>query len=179
MTPSHFGVVTDCFGCHNGNLATGKGPTHIATNNACQNCHTTTAWLPARFDHRGVLASCVSCHNGALSPGKPAQHIQTRQDCSACHNTIDWRSVTFSHLGISGTCQSCHNGLTATGKQIHHVSTTQDCGSCHNTLIWTVTAPAKTLPPLLRSLRGSGSGPSAAHGAKDPDRRTDPHGPKR
>jgi hypothetical protein len=171
--PSHFGVTSDCVSCHNGTLATGKGPTHVATNNACQNCHTTTAWLPARFDHRGVLASCVSCHNGALSAGKPAQHIQTTQDCGACHNTLDWKAVTFSHVGISGMCQSCHNGVTATGKQIHHASTTQDCGSCHNTLNWTITAPAKTLPPLLRGLHGKGSG---TNGPRDPNA---PHGPQR
>jgi hypothetical protein len=156
--PSHFGVTSNCVSCHNGTLATGKGPAHIATSDACQNCHTTAAWLPARFEHQGVQASCVSCHNGALAPGKPAHHIQTTQDCGACHNPIDWRSVTFSHVGASGACQSCHNGITATGKRIQHVITTQDCGSCHNTSSWTITSPAKSLQPLIRGRRGGGAG---------------------
>jgi cytochrome c553 len=159
LRPTHFGVTSNCFSCHNSTLATGKGPTHITSNTACENCHTTMGWLPARFDHRGVLASCVSCHNGALSPGKPAQHIQTAQDCGTCHNTIDWKSVTFSHVGINGTCQSCHNGVTATGKQIQHASTTQDCGGCHNTLNWTITTPPKPLRPLVRGVRGAPGGP--------------------
>jgi cytochrome c553 len=158
--PSHFGVTSNCISCHNGTLATGKGPAHIASNDACQNCHTTVAWLPARFDHRGVRASCLTCHNGALAPGKPAQHIQTAQDCGACHNTIDWSSVTFSHVGVSGTCQGCHNGITATGKRVGHVSTTQDCGICHNTLSWTITAPPKSLQPLIRGRRGAVGGPT-------------------
>ena len=38
-TLSHAGVTSNCVSCHNGVLATGKGPTHIASNNACQNCH--------------------------------------------------------------------------------------------------------------------------------------------
>ena len=126
---SHAGVTGNCASCHNGVLAPGKGPTHIASNNACQNCHTTLAWLPARFDHLGVTASCASCHNGVLASGKPTQHVQTSEDCSACHGTIAWTAVSFSHLGLSGACSSCHNGINAIGKQIQHVITTHDCGS--------------------------------------------------
>jgi hypothetical protein len=165
VPPSHFGVTSNCVSCHNGALATGKGPAHVVSNDACQNCHTTIAWLPARFDHRGVRATCASCHNGAQAPGKPAQHIQTTQDCGACHNTIDWKSATFSHVGVSGACQGCHNGVTATGKPIRHVSTVQDCGSCHNTLSWTITASPKSLEPLLRGRRNGGG-----NGSRGPQR---------
>ncbi|MDP9013480.1 MAG: hypothetical protein M3O41_12650, partial [Pseudomonadota bacterium] len=146
---SHAGITGNCVGCHNGVLAAGKGATHIAANSSCENCHTTLAWLPARFEHRGVTASCASCHNGVSAPGKPARHVQSFQDCGACHGTISWSAATFSHLGITATCQSCHNGITATAKQVQHVSTTLDCGSCHNTLSWTVAAKAA---PRLRPL---------------------------
>jgi hypothetical protein len=168
---SHAGVTGNCAGCHNGVLAAGKGPVHIASNNACENCHTTLAWLPARFDHRGVTAACISCHNGVTAPGKPTRHIQTNQDCSACHGTLSWASAQFSHVGVSAVCRSCHNGVTATGKQLGHVNTTLDCGSCHSTLNWTVTAAAPRLQPLLQrrnaapganptsNPRGASSGP--------------------
>ncbi len=156
---SHAGVIANCISCHNGTLAAGKGSSHIPTNDSCQNCHTTVAWLPARFEHQGVSASCVSCHNGAAAPGKPAGHIQTNQDCGTCHNTLNWRSVAFSHVGISGTCQSCHNGVAATGKQIRHVITTQDCASCHNTLSWAVTTPQNPLQPLIRGRHNPANGP--------------------
>jgi len=170
---SHAGVTGNCHSCHNGVLATGKGAMHIASNNACQNCHTTIAWLPALFDHQGVTASCASCHNGVLAPGKPMLHVATKQDCSACHGTITWAAATFSHLGVNAPCQSCHNGITAIGKQIQHVATTQDCGTCHNTLNWTsVNTPAPPAPnkpapnkpvaqlPAVPNPRGTTSGPT-------------------
>ena len=147
---SHAGIANNCFSCHNGVLATGKAPTHIASNNLCENCHTTMAWIPARFDHQGVAAKCVSCHNGAAAPGKPTRHIQTGQDCGVCHGTIAWQPVTFSHIGISTTCQSCHNSITATGKQLGHAITMLDCSSCHNTMNWTITASAVPLKPLIQ-----------------------------
>jgi hypothetical protein len=147
---NHAGVVANCVSCHNGVLATGKGPLHIASNNTCENCHTTLAWMPAHFDHRGVTATCVSCHNGAAAPGKPTRHIQTNQDCSACHGTIAWAPASFNHLGINAACQSCHNGVAATAKQIGHIPTTRDCESCHSTINWTVTTPAAPLKPLIQ-----------------------------
>jgi hypothetical protein len=158
--PSHAGVTGNCVSCHNGVLAQGKGPTHIASNNACSNCHSTVAWLPAHFDHQGVTASCVSCHNGVSASGKPVRHVQTTQDCGACHGTITWTAATFNHLGINATCQSCHNGVTATGKQAQHPSTTEDCGVCHNTLNWTTTKPPTPLRPLLTRPRAATAGPA-------------------
>jgi hypothetical protein len=165
---SHVGVTSNCVSCHNGVLAPGKGATHIATNNTCENCHTTFAWMPARFDHQGVTAACQSCHNGVQAPGKPTRHIQTTQDCSTCHGTLSWQSASFSHLGINATCQSCHNGITATAKQVQHVSTTLDCGSCHNTLSWTVATARAPLKPLLRP-----------NPRPNPDPRAPINGPKR
>jgi hypothetical protein len=157
---SHAGVVSNCVSCHNGVLAPGKPAVHIASNNACENCHTTFAWLPARFDHRGVAAACAGCHNGITAPGKPIRHVQTAQDCGACHGTITWAAAAFSHLGISATCQSCHNGVTAAGKQVQHVNTTLDCGSCHSTLNWSVFAAPPRLKPLIPTPRGPVAGPA-------------------
>jgi hypothetical protein len=157
---SHAGVTGNCASCHNGVLAAGKGAGHVQTNGACENCHTTNAWLPARFDHAGIAARCASCHNGALAPGKPSGHIQTALDCGACHGTLNWASASFSHDAISGNCQSCHNGITATAKQPRHIATTADCGTCHSTVSWTVTAAPMRLRPLIRSLPGATSGPS-------------------
>jgi hypothetical protein len=161
LSLSHAGVTGNCYSCHNGALATGKGPHHIASNNTCQNCHTVTAWLPARFEHQGVTAICSSCHNGVLASGKPTKHIQTNRDCGACHGTMTWAAATFSHLGLSATCQSCHNGITAIGKQVQHVGTTLDCGSCHNTFNWTVVPAAPVRPrPVIPSPRGAITGPT-------------------
>ena len=158
--PTHAGVTGNCAGCHNGVLAAGKAPTHITSNNACENCHTTIAWLPARFDHRGVMQTCVSCHNGVDGPGKPAIHVQSSRDCGACHGTFAWQPATFSHLGVIAACLTCHNGITASGKQAQHVLTVQDCGSCHGTWNWTITRAPVTLRPLLMIRRGVHGGPA-------------------
>jgi hypothetical protein len=164
MRVNHAGVVANCASCHNGVLATGKGPLHIASNNTCENCHTTFAWMPAHFDHRGVTATCVSCHNGVAAPGKPTRHIQTNQDCSACHGTIAWAPANFNHFGINATCQSCHNGVAATAKQIGHIPTTLDCGSCHSTLNWTTTTTSAPQKPLISRPKPSPRPPGAVNG---------------
>jgi hypothetical protein len=142
---SHAGVTSNCVGCHNGILATGKGATHLPTNNQCENCHTTMAWLPARFDHQGIASTCSSCHNGILAAGRPTRHVVSSEDCSACHSTLAWTPARFTHLNISGSCRSCHNNITAPGKPLQHVSTTLDCGSCHNTQDWSQ-APSGVAP---------------------------------
>jgi hypothetical protein len=155
---SHAGVISNCANCHNGNLAAGKPPAHVASNNACENCHTTIGWLPARYDHRGIIASCASCHNGAAAVGKPAAHVQTSQDCVACHGTIAWAPAKFSHIGVLGTCQSCHNAVTALGKPVPHVVTNQDCSVCHSTLDWAIKTTPPPLRPLIRGHRATTNG---------------------
>ena len=158
--PSHAGVTANCASCHNGVLAMGKATSHIVSNNACQNCHTTIAWLPARFDHQAVTTSCVTCHNSVTALGMPVQHVPTHQDCGACHGTLTWTAARFSHLGLSAACQSCHNGGIATGKQLQHAITTLDCGSCHNTLSWTVVSNRPRPRTLIPSPHGATTGSS-------------------
>jgi hypothetical protein len=155
MQVSHVGVTANCASCHDGVLATGKGAAHIASNQQCQNCHTTLAWLPARFDHQGVSAACSSCHNGVVAAGLPLRHIATTLDCGACHGTFVWRAVAFSHANLNATCSSCHNGVNAVGKQVSHPLTTQDCGTCHNTQSWSASAPRTVLKPLLAPRKSS------------------------
>ena len=158
LGPSHAGVTSNCAGCHNGVLASGKGVAHMASNEACQNCHTTFGWLPARFDHQGVSVSCASCHNGVQALGKTTQHVATAKGCTACHGTITWAAATFSHLGLNEPCRSCHNGINAIGKQIQHPSTSLDCGSCHGTLSWTILGAPALRRPAVPGARGATSG---------------------
>jgi hypothetical protein len=146
---SHAGVSANCFSCHNGALASGKGSAHIASNNACQNCHITAAWLPARFDHQGMSGPCAGCHNGVIAAGKPLRHIASSQDCRTCHGTILWTATAFSHADLPASCSSCHNGVAAVGKQPNHAASAQDCAICHNTQSWTVFAPKAPLKPSL------------------------------
>lgn len=43
----HNAVIGTCISCHNGQTATGKGPSHIPTSSDCAACHRTRAWYPA------------------------------------------------------------------------------------------------------------------------------------
>jgi hypothetical protein len=133
---------TACVSCHNGSNATGKIPTHIATTNNCQSCHTTVTWLPVRIvDHTQVIGTCVSCHNGQIATGKPPTHVPTSAGCESCHTTNAWTPARFDHAGVAAhTCATCHNGVKAVGMPRTHIPTTQSCDVCHGTLAW---KPAK------------------------------------
>ena len=136
--------VTTCYSCHSGSVlistgyVTGKNANHIATNNSCENCHTTNAWKPAGFDHAGVQpGTCSTCHNNVQATGKPNGHITTTAECDSCHSTTAWTPIHFNHTGVTSGCNACHNGDIATGKPTGHFVTTRECIECHNTTAWT------------------------------------------
>src|SRR6202142_3932174 len=80
-------VAGFCIICHNGVQAAGKSANHIATTLECGDCHLTTTWLKASFDHTGITSGCFSCHNGAVGGGKQGNHMPTTNLCEACHTT--------------------------------------------------------------------------------------------
>jgi hypothetical protein len=135
----HAEVLGTCASCHDGTTATGKPADHVPTTLACDNCHTTSAWLPARFDHTGVApGTCAQCHDGVRATGKTPTHIATTASCDACHSTIAWLPARFDHANVApGTCAQCHNGTSATGKPADHFVTTRSCDDCHTTTSWT------------------------------------------
>jgi predicted CxxxxCH...CXXCH cytochrome family protein len=164
-TFSHAGITTNCVSCHDGNISTGKGSSHLATSNSCESCHSTTAWTPAvRVDHTQVSGSCVSCHSGTVTistgtvAGKNATHIATSNNCQNCHTTNAWKPATVDHtqvpLAQQGQCNVCHNGVQASGKPATHIPTSQECGACHTTLAW---------KPATFSHTGITTGCSACH----------------
>jgi hypothetical protein len=133
------GTPSACEICHNNVRADGKPPNHIRTNDKCDDCHTTTDWRHARFDHLDVSGNCSSCHNGAISTGKDPNHIASDYSCEFCHSTISWTRVSrVDHSAVRGTCESCHNGVIATGRSPSHIAINgQSCDECHNTTSWT------------------------------------------
>jgi hypothetical protein len=151
----HLQAAGACVSCHNGIQAIGKGPRHIQTDNNCDNCHTTIAWVPARFDHQSTaLRTCRSCHNGIQASGQPAMHVVTSAQCNSCHSTIAWLPARFDHSLAIGACASCHNGVNASGKPVNHLVTTADCGTCHVSSTWyrkpAAPAPTKPGPKVIR-----------------------------
>lgn len=94
------GTPMDCYSCHSSKDAhAGK------FGKDCAACHTTSAWLPATFNHAlsgfpltgaHLNLACTQCHpNNNFSTASPA--------CVSCHADPAW------HAGSFGTnCASCH-----------------------------------------------------------------------
>ena len=151
-------VAGFCIICHNGVQATGKTPNHIATTLECGDCHLTTTWASATFDHSGITTGCYSCHNGVKAVGKQGGHMPTSNVCEACHTTgigtaaPSWVPSAFDHTQMTvQTCQTCHDGTVkistgvVSGQPPNHVPpipSLVDCAVCHGNVpsaeTWTV-----------------------------------------
>ncbi|OGI40985.1 MAG: hypothetical protein A2140_02285 [Candidatus Muproteobacteria bacterium RBG_16_62_13] len=107
-------------------------------NESCDNCHGTTTFLGARFNHGAVApGSCATCHNGTRAAGKPndAAHQHTAA-CDQCHNTSTFLGARFNHTvaGVApGSCATCHGtgGGARTKVPVPHYA--GSCDNCHNT----------------------------------------------
>lgn len=82
---------TDCNSCHNDNYLSTTNPNHVSAGFPldCIQCHTTSGWQPAQFDHDGLYFPIYS-----------GKHRNEWNQCSDCHQTA-------SNFGIF-TCISCH-----------------------------------------------------------------------
>ena len=133
----HSQVIGTCASCHNGVVASGKGPNHINSTDACDACHQPgpTPWTPVAnnaVDHNEVIGVCSSCHDNVTAQGKGPGHLQTTLECDNCHNTNNWTQVsTVDHSSFVGNCISCHDGATASGKSGNHLPTSDVCDACH------------------------------------------------
>jgi hypothetical protein len=163
-------VAGFCIICHNGVAASGKPAGHITTNLECGDCHLTTAWTGATFDHTGITSGCVSCHNGTKAVGKQGNHMPTSNLCENCHTTgigtktPNWVPSLFDHTQMTvTTCQTCHSGSVkistgfVSGQPATHVPpipSAIDCGVCHgnNPAMETWTVLAASIPTLHTGL---------------------------
>lgn len=141
---------TDCYLCHTEDYNNSTNPNHSGAGfpNTCVDCHSTTAWVPATFDHdnqyfpiytgehAGEWALCSDCHE---IPNNFAVFT-----CISCHehNQIE---MDDKHQGVQGylyestACLSCHPDGTK-GNAFNHSNsifpltgahTTIDCLQCH------------------------------------------------
>ena len=113
----HAGVEAgQCKTCHDGLRAAGMPARHLMVSSSCDNCHRSSAWLPAQFSHNGITANtCLVCHNGLGASAKPGGHFMSTRSCDSCHKTETWKPVNYSHLSPAFvaspdkiSCVSCH-----------------------------------------------------------------------
>jgi hypothetical protein len=108
-------LLNNCSNCH-----AQKKPAdevHRFTRGNCGQCHNTSRWKPATFDHKQLTGisdkSCISCHK-ADQP-KDSMHRLSQASCADCHNTNKWKPATFNHdryFRLDGdhraSCRTCH-----------------------------------------------------------------------
>jgi len=138
----------DCYSCH------AKDDAHQGQfGTDCGTCHTTTAWLPATFDHSltkfpltGAHTSlaCSQCHTNAVFTNLPtdcyschakddAHNGQFGTDCGTCHSTTAWLPATFDHSRTKFPLTGAHANLGCTKCHVNNNFTnlSSDCASCH------------------------------------------------
>ncbi len=169
------GISTDCYSCHKQNYMLAKNPDHMQAkfSTTCSDCHTTTSFTTAAFNHNntgfpltGVHANlqcaqchasgytntptaCVSCHlkdyNAATSP---VNHTAAGlpQTCGDCHGTTaPFTTSTFNHTTVGFTLTGAHT--TVACENCHKgtvVGTPTDCYSCHTADFASTTSPSHT-----------------------------------
>jgi hypothetical protein len=171
-------VPGQCTTCHNGRLSMTKPATHNTGNKAtksCDQCHRSSSWLPASWNHAAAAGICSTCHISSpevSAPNrKPAGHaapaLKGSLECDSCHSYIGWYPARFKH-NTGGTCSSCHyaSGGATTKAPTSHSSfpdwtNPTECNECHtNTVAW---LPALGAKPANHILYSAGTRCSSCH----------------
>lgn len=113
------GTPSDCFSCHMDDYDGATDPNHVmlGISTECQECHSTTTWEGASFNHAGIVSGCDACHladwQATTSPNHMSVGFPT--SCEDCHGTNTWFGATFTHsFPINSgphsifSCTDCH-----------------------------------------------------------------------
>jgi hypothetical protein len=113
------GTPDQCVDCHLDDYSAAQDPNHVALgiSTNCAQCHDTSTWEGASFDHAGITSGCVQCHlddyQAAQDPNHSAAGFPTT--CEDCHGTSTWSDAEFDHAfpiqaGPHGglACGDCH-----------------------------------------------------------------------
>jgi hypothetical protein len=141
---------TACVSCHLKDYQGTTNPNHVQSGFAqtCQQCHNTTSWAGATFDHATTgfaltgahtvpprqcvdchvnnnynltTSACVSCHLKDYQGTTNPNHVQSGfpQTCDSCHSTSSWAGAKFDHSTT---------GFALTGS---HTVPPRQCADCH------------------------------------------------
>lgn len=110
------GTPRDCIACHRDDYDRTTSPSHRASGfpTTCQDCHGTSAWRPATFDHerffpiasgRHAGVACATCH---VNPGNFSTF-----ECTGCHEhrrseMDDEHDDVRGYQYASPACYRCH-----------------------------------------------------------------------
>jgi hypothetical protein len=111
-----------CVTCHLKDYQGTTNPSHVASNfpQTCEQCHSTSTWLNATFNHNSTGFPLTGAHT-----------IPPRQ-CTDCH-------INNNYALNSTLCYSCHQkdyaGTTSPAHAVAGFPT--QCELCHDTTVWT------------------------------------------
>jgi hypothetical protein len=158
LTGAHEAV--NCAQCHQNNQFKGTPQTCVSCHaepptpkvhkvtygTACVQCHSTTTWKEAKFDHdatgfkltgKHMTATCASCHKNSDLKGNTV-FKGTPQSCVSCHAAP--AVPTVHKVNYGNDCARCHTTATFASAKFDHDSTafkltgkhtTAACASCH------------------------------------------------
>ncbi|MCB0282532.1 MAG: hypothetical protein KDF60_08120, partial [Calditrichaeota bacterium] len=139
-------LATDCYSCHDNDFNSAQDPNHVSNNfdHDCMQCHSTSAWEPANFDHSAtefpltgahqtvncatchtqgyqvqLSIDCYSCHENDFNSAQDPNHVTNNFDhnCETCHSTSAWEPANFDHSATEFPLTGAHQ--------------TVNCASCH------------------------------------------------
>jgi NMD protein affecting ribosome stability and mRNA decay len=143
-------TTTACASCHLKDYQGTTNPNHVTSSfpQTCDQCHNTTSWANATFNHNSTgfpltgmhtvpprqcvdchvnnnynltSAACVTCHLKDYQGTTNPNHVASSfpQTCDQCHNTTSWANATFNHNST---------GFPLTGS---HTVPPRQCTDCH------------------------------------------------
>ena len=152
------GLSFQCYSCHARDFQRTNAPSHATAGfpTSCEQCHSITTWLGARFDHlkltgfalTGMHATlqCTDCHVGGKFKG-------TQATCSGCHMN-DYRGASNPNHVAAGfplACQDCHSTSAWQPASVNHAAlgfpltgmhATLQCNQCHTNNNYSITSTA-------------------------------------
>ncbi len=158
-TDGYAGTSMLCNSCHAENYSQAQNPIHSTAglSTECENCHTTTAWIPSEFDHTATSGfeltgghaerqcadchigtttaaspECISCHqaNYNSAPNHLAQNYPT--ECLQCHTVNSWEAENFDHSLTNFPLTGAHIATECSACHTDgYASTSMLCNSCH------------------------------------------------
>lgn len=156
------GTSSACYDCHQVDYESTTNPNHVqvAMATTCQDCHNTSTWTPATFDHNatgfpltgthkvitcischatqyaGTPTDCYSCHQTNFEATTDPNHVQSgfNTTCNDCHSTSAWMPATFDHNQTSFPLTGAHLSIACIAcHATQYTGTPVDCFACHQT----------------------------------------------
>jgi hypothetical protein len=169
------GASAECYSCHAPDFTSAANPPHTGFATACVQCHTTSAWHPASFNHSttgfaltgahatvactdchkngvftGTATACYACHQAQFTGAVNPPHAGFPTDCVTCHTTASWKPASFDHSKSQFPLTGAHATVACSGchKNNVYAGLPTDCASCHAADFSGATNPPHTGFPM-------------------------------